>query len=727
MASSNAATPGPPLAEQSGSSDIPLDTIVLHVLSPSVEVSGGRITFPSIPLDTKISRLKSRIQHSMITPAPPERQRLIYRGRPLLNMETTLRQVLQSELNASTDESPTYTFHLVISPAPGSTPSGPPPTSQNHVSQHRSTPPPSSQLPSAAPHPQHHDHHHGHHHAHHHDHHHDHQPRGHLPVHPAMAQAHAAQAMLQHQLNQLQQQIAITGLMAQGQGQGQGHRNPQHQPPQMPPLPPSAGNMQAFQAAIMQQQQVRAHAGVHGIHNPAVNGTPSGMPFGQTASAPFGPITTRVHESVGPDGQRTRVVVNETTFQISRQSTPVPAADRTEASQQAERPSHASTASGPQLPPAGLHQHRNQPLPFPPSFHHGERQDSLSAMPSFVPQPPAYQPTFADLNRPTASTTTTAWLLSSPNGPQALVFAPGHGLFTSAPPTTLPSARIPRPREGLRFQQTPSGHIRPQNPANIPALPVLDPAVANAQPQQALEAVVRARNAARQAAAGADANANADANNEALRTIMSRVWTFVKLYFVIFMFTEPGTWFRWGCIFAAAFVAFMPRTTVFRGFATRLQEQVDGLVQPPAMPVPAMPPPAVPGRRENEAQLREGGPATDTRTPEEGVRRQGEPDPTATAARLVEEHRQRQPNDMLWDSLQRAERAIGLFVASLIPGVGERHVKVRRRRGGRLSGWGGRELRGKGLLRRKRKQGRRKRRRRLRKLRTKLTEVVVER
>lgn len=121
----------------------------------------------------------------------------------------------------------------------------------------------------------------------------------------------------------------------------------------------------------------------------------------------------------------------------------------------------------------------------------------------------------------------------------------------------------------------------------------------------------------------------------------------------------------------------MPSTTVFRRFAARVQEQVDGLVQPPAVPIPAMPPPAVPGRRPNEAQLREGGPATDTRRPEEGVTRQGEPDPTATAARLIEEQRLRQPNDMLWDSLQRAERAIGLFVASLIPGVGERHVRVR--------------------------------------------------
>jgi Ubiquitin family len=98
MASPNEPTPGSALPEQTVEPDLPLDTITLHVLSPSPEISGGRVTFPSIPLDTKISRLKSRIQNSMSGPAPPERQRLIYRGRPLLNMESTLRDILRSEV-----------------------------------------------------------------------------------------------------------------------------------------------------------------------------------------------------------------------------------------------------------------------------------------------------------------------------------------------------------------------------------------------------------------------------------------------------------------------------------------------------------------------------------------------------------------------------------------------------------------------------------------------------
>lgn len=59
-----------------------------------------------------------------------------------------------------------------------------------------------------------------------------------------------------------------------------------------------------------------------------------------------------------------------------------------------------------------------------------------------------------------------------------------------------------------------------------------------------------------------------------------------------------------------------------------------------------------------------------------GRGRQGESEPGATTASLVQEQRERQPN-VLRDNFERAERALGLFVASLIPGVGERHVRAR--------------------------------------------------
>jgi hypothetical protein len=148
---------------------------------------------------------------------------------------------------------------------------------------------------------------------------------------------------------------------------------------------------------------------------------------------------------------------------------------------------------------------------------------------------------------------------------------------------------------------------------------------------------------------------------------MSRIWTFIKLYFIIFMFTEPGTWFRWICILAAVLVSAMPSTTVFRGFAVRLQAYIDGLVPPPA---------GRPVRQHIEGQGGNGGAAAGGAATNSGINRQGEPDPAATAARLLQEHRQRHPN-VLRDTFERVERGFALFVASLIPGVGERHVRAR--------------------------------------------------
>jgi len=50
--------------------------------------------------------------------------------------------------------------------------------------------------------------------------------------------------------------------------------------------------------------------------------------------------------------------------------------------------------------------------------------------------------------------------------------------------------------------------------------------------------------------------------------------------------------------------------------------------------------------------------------------------PEETAARLLRERQERNPN-VFRDTLYRVERALALFLASLVPGVGERHVRAR--------------------------------------------------
>src|SRR5271156_2305041 len=52
---------------------------------------------------------------------------------------------------------------------------------------------------------------------------------------------------------------------------------------------------------------------------------------------------------------------------------------------------------------------------------------------------------------PNTTAQTTAWVLSSPSGPQALVFAPGHGYFAS--PSTHTSARL-APSRSTRLRPT---------------------------------------------------------------------------------------------------------------------------------------------------------------------------------------------------------------------------------------------------------------------------------
>jgi hypothetical protein len=73
--------------------------ITLHVLSPAPEVTGGRITFSSISLDTTISQLKARLQNSITGRPLPERQRLIYRGRALGDGSLSLKTIFQSEVS----------------------------------------------------------------------------------------------------------------------------------------------------------------------------------------------------------------------------------------------------------------------------------------------------------------------------------------------------------------------------------------------------------------------------------------------------------------------------------------------------------------------------------------------------------------------------------------------------------------------------------------------------
>lgn len=71
-------------------------TILLHIISPSPEVR-TKLTFPHLPISTTVAELKRKICDAVATRPSPDRQRLIYRGRALVQEQATLKEIFSQE------------------------------------------------------------------------------------------------------------------------------------------------------------------------------------------------------------------------------------------------------------------------------------------------------------------------------------------------------------------------------------------------------------------------------------------------------------------------------------------------------------------------------------------------------------------------------------------------------------------------------------------------------
>lgn len=78
--------------------------ITLNILSPSDEVP-GKLTFKDCPTSTTVAELKLKICGAVATRPAPERQRLIYRGKPLTRDSMTLGDVFSQEAVCSLEMS----------------------------------------------------------------------------------------------------------------------------------------------------------------------------------------------------------------------------------------------------------------------------------------------------------------------------------------------------------------------------------------------------------------------------------------------------------------------------------------------------------------------------------------------------------------------------------------------------------------------------------------------
>ncbi|OAX79717.1 hypothetical protein ACJ72_05959 [Emergomyces africanus] len=97
-------------ADLSSATRIDAQTIILHILSPSLEAP-NRVTLDDIPLSIKISDLKTRLSETLPNRPRPDIQRLIYRGKPLSNDEEQLGNIVEPA------DGRVHTMHLVLPPS----------------------------------------------------------------------------------------------------------------------------------------------------------------------------------------------------------------------------------------------------------------------------------------------------------------------------------------------------------------------------------------------------------------------------------------------------------------------------------------------------------------------------------------------------------------------------------------------------------------------------------
>jgi hypothetical protein len=125
---------------------------------------------------------------------------------------------------------------------------------------------------------------------------------------------------------------------------------------------------------------------------------------------------------------------------------------------------------------------------------------------------------------------------------------------------------------------------------------------------------------------------------------------------------------------ALALVVFIVNTGIFNGVFERawgpIRRHLENLI-PLAGPDAALVPAA------NAAVPQAGAAAPAENGNPQRRRRHGELDEAEVAARLIEQRRQANNGGWLIAQIRRAEHSLLLFLASLVPGVGERHIAAR--------------------------------------------------
>ncbi|KAJ8127001.1 hypothetical protein O1611_g6637 [Lasiodiplodia mahajangana] len=625
----------------------------LQVLSPSINVPQPLCL--DLPVSTTVRQLKERLRSCINTKPPDDAQRLIHRGRLLARDSETMQELFGEESLRSSER---QTLHLVLRDLSEVQTPTPPPASAQQASSRSQTP--GHQQPHQ---------HHG-------------QPYVRMSPHPNIAFGFPTQG-------------ALNGTQL---------------PPGMTPQQLLQNQFQTMARLGLTNQNQNPGFNAMGHHGMQNRGGPGSTTPGR-AGSPFQPETTRtvVREGIGPDGQRWRFTVNESIVTST------------------QRPGRTSSPfSSAEVPPSSILQPRSVPgagsigaydvqNSFPASdagsatramadaMRRNASSSSLRNLASFQGQQPippgvttplipsrtasaAGTPDPLRANGRSANASSgihinqapsavpEVYILSSPSGPRAILLSGSSGTYFSPqlrsyPPMGLPlpsmsfgitSGSAPHTRHGALRHTAPQPSMASGNAPNphINNSPLAQPR--QLQPQHDLQVPGPIRP---QMGHGID---NPQIQAIGIAQIWPHIWMIIRLALFIWWFTSPtSSWSRWITVVSIAITLFIVNTGALNPLAEQiwvpLRRHLENLI-----PLAA----DADGRQQQHpvAENAQGGDVN-------GVNpaRPTDPDPANTAARLVQQRRQNNANWLL-NQARRLERAGILFIASLAPGLAERHI-----------------------------------------------------
>lgn len=537
---------------------------------------------------------------------------------------------------------------------------------------------------------------HGHHH-HPHVHAHGHFANGQFPpqLQQAFAQFHAVNQQLAAQIAAIGTNPALQGVQS-NQTQGQPFQQPVY-----------ALNQAHYPHIIPQHQHARAAGTQQGVRgSPQHTGSSDTLPppsqaentpeqnVTQAPSPPPGPPNTNtvVRENVGPNGERWQMIVQSGPVNMN----PI-ALGSTRANQILSQPPNAvrdhlghntgliqlhSSLSAIEAavntgspPPEAVFDQARETLNAIPELQEDARDLARRRIDNMADRANQLRRSSPDTfireaheraatHRGTQGAESSAvYVLSSPSGPQALLVSP-LGLYTT--PWQFPALGTITPYSSTNY--APNSTVHPQSLTQNNVTNRQQPQADAAQVAQVHQQVPQQAGPAH--IAQVQQQQQQQQPNQArdlLRILLplgGHLWLMIRLFGFVYFFTAGAGWRRTILLGLLAMLVFIAQTGIFRpiilGIWDPIRRHAEGLVplvgneRPQAGVV----------RNRDNANTAGTGPANREHNP-------------SLAHQALLQAGERQNGNIVRQSIRRVERAIALFVASLIPGVGERHIAAR--------------------------------------------------